>query len=863
MAVHLNILSKFSDKGINKATKDIAKFTRGIRSVAGALGIGLGINALVNSLKEVGTAASEDVRSQALLAAQLKNTTGATNEQIAGIEKVINAMQMQVGIADDQLRPAYASLVRATGDVNRAQYLLALSADIAAGTGRDLASVSVAVGKAAAGQTTQLFRLIPSLRGAADWASEASKQFAGMAETAAMNDPFKQISIIFGEMQEQIGMKLLPYLQQFVEYLKSPAGQVQLAAMVDFFAQAVVFAGNLTAYIIENAQAIGDLTTIVGGATIGFGLLSAAVILTEKAIITASIALRAFKYALISTGIGIAVVAAGELAAQFAAVRDNANDAANAVSGVGTSAANGGFGVIPAPTTTDTRPLNPRPGQVYTYYNYADGIGKPVVWWETRWDGKKWSTPKRVKATTTTPTTTPTNPIADFSKNIANDIAQVKARLKLESMGASSALIEAILGSGDKWSTVYKDIVKGGESAVLALQARFNQTQAGLDEIAEKSKEAEDARQQALEAATDALREFTDQQQAAKTALEQTLAAVRELGTVTPELGQFEQAVTDSFRAVADELKSAFENGSILQGAYSELVTYARSEQQVLAAIGKNRDALAEKKSLVSAILSDVREAIVGNASIANFVEQQAKTVTEATTKIVGGLSVTTTRTLEVLSTQNNIVSGFQSLLTKTRTFVTNLKQLRALGLSTDLFKQIVDAGVDSGNATAEALIAGGAGTITEVNNLYRDIQEQAGIAAEETAQALYGQGIDLTKGIMAGIVSQETALVALADDLGNKFADAFATKVTEAIRVAAEAFVAAQQTDALSDFGDPTNLGTGGGFVGRNFNVASVGRATMVEQLPIQVNLTLDSRQVAQGLVKLEKQSGSIWVRA
>lgn len=859
MAVHLNILSKFSDKGINKATKDIAKFARGVRNVAGAVGIGLGINALVNSLKEVGNAASEDVRSQALLATQLRNTTGATNEQIAGIEKVINAMQMQVGIADDELRPAYASLVRATGDVNRAQYLLALSADIAAGTGRDLASVSVAVGKAAAGQTTALFRLIPSLRGAADWAGEAKKQFAGMAQTAAMNDPFKQISIIFGEMQEQIGMKLLPYLQEFVAYLKSPAGQVQLAAMVDFFARAVVFAGNLTAYVIENAEAIGQLTTFVGGATIAFGLLSAAVILFEKSVITASIALRAFKYAMISTGIGLAVIVVGELAAQFAKVRDNANDAANAAAGVG--AAGSGTFNIPASPTQDTRPLNPRPGQVYTYYNY-DSKGQ-AVWWETTWDGNKWSTPKRVTATGTIKPVAG-NPVSDFNKSIASDIAKVKARLKLESMGASSALIEAVLGSGDKWSTVYNDIVKGGQSAVSALQARFNQTQAGLDEIAEKAEQAENARLEAQQAATDALREFTDQQQAAKTALEQTLGAVRELGNVSPELGEFEQAVVDSFSAVAEQLKSAFDNGSILQGAYTELATYARSEQQVLAAIGKNRDKLAEKKSLVESILTDVREAIVGNASIANFVEQQAKTVTEATTKIVGGLSVTTTRTLEVLSTQNNIVSGFQNLLTKTRTFVANLKQLRALGLSTDLFKQIVDAGVDSGNATAEALIAGGAGTITEVNNLYKDIQEQAGIAAEETAQALYGQGIDLTKGIMAGIVSQETALVSLADDLGNKFADAFTTKVTEAIRVAAEAFAAAQQTDGLSDIGDPMlTAGSGGIGGGRALVAASVGRAQIIEQLPIQVNLTLDSRQVAQGLVKLEKQSGSIWVRA
>jgi hypothetical protein len=188
------------------------------------------------------------------------------------------------------------------------------------------------------------------------------------------------------------------------------------------------------------------------------------------------------------------------------------------------------------------------------------------------------------------------------------------------------------------------------------------------------------------------------------------------------------------------------------------------------------------------------------------------------------------------------------------------LKQLRALGLSSDLFKQIVSAGADAGNATAEALISGGAGTIKEVNQLYRDIQETAGQAAEDTAQYLYGQGLNLTNGIIAGISAKEAELTALAGDLGQKFADAFASKVSAAIAAALDAYRTLNPDPTIAE--SDLSASTGGGGRGIAFNVARVSPSTN-SQLPIQLTLNLDSRQVAQGLIKLEKTSGNIWVRA
>ena len=75
------------------------------------------------------------------------------------VEKFIADLQRATGVLDDELRPAFRTLLTATGDVKKSQDGLALALDIAAGTGKDLGAVSMALAKAYGGQTTALSRL--------------------------------------------------------------------------------------------------------------------------------------------------------------------------------------------------------------------------------------------------------------------------------------------------------------------------------------------------------------------------------------------------------------------------------------------------------------------------------------------------------------------------------------------------------------------------------------------------------------------------------------------------------------------------------------------------------------------------------
>jgi hypothetical protein len=310
MAIKAIIATQFDATGIKKASAEFNKLGGTIKGALGAVGLGIGLAAITNGLKDSAKAAVEDVKSQALLAQQLRNTVGATDEAIAGSESFIKSLMLQTSIADETLRPALSTLVRATGDVGKAQSLLSLSTDIAAGTGKDLGAVSIAVGKAAAGQTTALYRLIPSLKGSADFAKDARIQFGGMAAAAANNDPFQRINVIMGEMQETIGMALLPTLNEFAAWFASPEGQAKIQEFVDVIVAAIGF-------LVDMANFIGDNIEVLGQLAIGVGITTAAIGL--------------FNLALNTNPIFLFIGAIGLLATALQALEPGLNAAANGV----------------------------------------------------------------------------------------------------------------------------------------------------------------------------------------------------------------------------------------------------------------------------------------------------------------------------------------------------------------------------------------------------------------------------------------------------------------------------------------------------------------------------------------------------
>jgi hypothetical protein len=205
-----------------------SKLTNFAKNAALAIGGAFAVAKVVEFGKASVQAASEDAAAQAQLAAALKNTTGATDAQVAGAEKFISNLSKQAAIADDDLRPALATLARGFGDTEKAQQALSIATDVAAGTGKDLSTVTEAMMKAAQGNTGALGRLGIATKDASGNAlsldqimDNMATTFKGQAAVAADSTAGKMRSaqIAFGEFQEQIGTALLPVIGTLSSFL--------------------------------------------------------------------------------------------------------------------------------------------------------------------------------------------------------------------------------------------------------------------------------------------------------------------------------------------------------------------------------------------------------------------------------------------------------------------------------------------------------------------------------------------------------------------------------------------------------------------------------------------------------------------
>lgn len=214
----LPFVTTYDDKGAKKADLSL----KGLMKTQ--LGMGVSAAAVAQQIGKAVKAFAEDEAQQKQLSLAVRNSTGASEAQVAAIEETISKMQFQKAVSDSELRPSLATLVRATGDVTKAQSLMNLALDISAGTGKDLQTVSLALAKAQAGNVGALTRLGVSLDANAvktkDFDAitrELGYTFQGAADAAANSAEggFKKLQIATDELYETVGGKLAPVLGDY------------------------------------------------------------------------------------------------------------------------------------------------------------------------------------------------------------------------------------------------------------------------------------------------------------------------------------------------------------------------------------------------------------------------------------------------------------------------------------------------------------------------------------------------------------------------------------------------------------------------------------------------------------------------
>lgn len=217
-AVVARIISQYSDKGTKAAQKDLQNTSKTFDFFANKAKIAFAAaGAATLAFSKVSIAAyMEDQKSQKMLLQTLQNLGQGYAD--VRVEDFIHKIEAQTGVLDEQLRPAFAGLVRQTHDYSKAQDLLKLALDISAGSGKDLEQVTASLAKAYGGQTQAIGRLNIGLtktdlagKSFSEIQAKLTAMFQGQAATAADTyaGKVKILGAAYDNMKETIGKGLI------------------------------------------------------------------------------------------------------------------------------------------------------------------------------------------------------------------------------------------------------------------------------------------------------------------------------------------------------------------------------------------------------------------------------------------------------------------------------------------------------------------------------------------------------------------------------------------------------------------------------------------------------------------------------
>lgn len=125
----------------------------------------------------------------------------------------------------------------------------------------------------------------------------------------------------------------------------------------------------------------------------------------------------------------------------------------------------------------------------------------------------------------------------------------------------------------------------------------------------------------------------------------------------------------------------------------------------------------------------------------------------------------------QVVRTWQDALASMQQVVTDTKSFSSQIDQLRAAGLNESLIQQII--GDDQGSAMAQAILAGGQQAITEFNNTASALAQASSALGRQAADGLYGSALAAAKSQVAFFKDQQAKLEAQMLAVGKALRDA------------------------------------------------------------------------------------------
>jgi hypothetical protein len=261
--VFVKITSEYNGKALDKGKKQLTEFEKLTKKVGKTLGAAFAAHKII-AFGQSAVKAFIDSEKAGKALNQTLNNLGMAYKSPA-IDMYLNKLSLQVGIVDEQLKPAYNSLLIATHDTAMAQSLLNTALDVSAGTGKDLSSVIAALSKGYLGNNTALQRLGVGLSKAelqgsnfADIVKILNGTFQGQAAYAAQGytGDIAKLGVAYDQLRQSIGKGILTGLNDVGSIDQTTESIVSLGNAIGFLT------GNISKFVIGNLQLFQGSTWI-------------------------------------------------------------------------------------------------------------------------------------------------------------------------------------------------------------------------------------------------------------------------------------------------------------------------------------------------------------------------------------------------------------------------------------------------------------------------------------------------------------------------------------------------------------------------------------------------------------------------
>jgi hypothetical protein len=709
MAIRIPILTSFDPKGLKQANAQFAKLQTSMGSLGRNFAVaGIAITAAFAAIGRSVADAADSQRVFAQTEAVLKSMGTTANGTAGDLANMASSLQKTTAFSDEAILAGANLLLTFKNIQNQAgegndifDQTATLMLDVARAMGTSASGEAIRLGKALNDPVKGISALT---RVGIQFTDQQKAQIKALAQSGDLMGAQK---IILAELQQQFGGSAAAYAQTFTGQVESLNNELNdlseeigfmvmpaIKGMVAEFKNLIPVIGAQLKAAIESVDWKTLTTDVVNLAT--FFIKNA----TAIAQVTVAIFAINTAFKLMQVAMGIVNVALAVKAWWLAKVATGMTTAAIATGAFSTAlklipfvAIATGFGLIIAGITETDSSYRTTTPVVTSFGQEILKTGHDAEWAAGKYgvltDAMN-GIPKNVKINVELETTSRNSALNSYLGFLGGRAAEATGGVSVPTITAPTASAGGAARQTSALGTLIADANKNARVTAKESALVNKGLSASVASWVTTSSKP-------IAAANQALKDLATRPK----------ATVRKLTAAYNKSAAGQQAVAQAAQAAAESAAQAAAEMAAAQAA----------------AAAAEAAALAERERVYQSFADSVKNTFAG---IKN--------------SIMGAFNLT-----ELGGSTNAITRNMEKLLTRLRSFATNVKSLATMGLNPALLQQIISAGPIAGARLAEGLAMGGASGLSAINAGYAEFGALSGQIAETGTQSLFGTGAQQT----------------------------------------------------------------------------------------------------------------------